>query len=75
MLTINNGKYGIAHKRTLEALVTLSQLADLNCDSEAAAGHLRKALPGFDTLFGSDAPQTLNVKADLAGFLAELEQF
>lgn len=75
VLQLNEAKYGVAHKRTLEALVTLSQLADLNTDSEAAAEYLSRALPGFVKLFGEHAPQTLNVKADLAGFLAEMEKF
>lgn len=68
-------KFGLADKRTLETLVTLSQLADLRCDSDAAAKRLRRALTGFIAVFGDDAPQTLNVKTDLAGFLAELENF
>lgn len=74
-LAIAETKFGIKDKRTLETLVTLSQLADLRCDSDMAAQRLRKALEGFEALFGVDAIQTMNVKADLAGFLAELENF
>jgi hypothetical protein len=44
------------------------------CVSQAAK-FLTRVLMGMKELFGPDAPQTLNVKADLAGFLAELENF
>ena len=75
LLVVVERKYGAMDKRTIEALVTLSQLADLRCDSDAAAKFLGRVVAGLTALFGSDAPQTLNVKTDMAGFLAELENF
>jgi tetratricopeptide (TPR) repeat protein len=74
-LIVMTEKFGVKDKRTLETLVTLSQLADLRCDSDTAATRLKTALEGFEGVFGPDAKETLNVKADLAGFLAELENF
>ncbi|KAH9256458.1 hypothetical protein BASA81_005372 [Batrachochytrium salamandrivorans] len=74
-LLVLEPKYGLQDKRTIETLVILSQLADLRADSDLAAERLRKALQGYTLLFGEEDAQTLNCQADLAGFLAELENF